>query len=361
MAGEILTYGILESLKKSVNEAIKIAIEADGGLASKIGENPIPAIQPTHNWYDSFIGIQATTASAVDSNTLTIPSGDISGIQVGDYMYQKANGKGFVVASKGANSVTVTALDGEATPLTGGFNIFIPSNIEGAETRRNGKYQAQKMTNYTEIFERGVKISNSALASQTYDQSSTLPVQANAAMIDIKNRIQNALFNGKPDDGSASEPRHFGGLDYFVTNRINASGALTYARICKLIKAVRAKGGRPDFLVCNTVHNETLNKIIFDNQRTTVDTSAIGVAANVFIDPISGAKLAIIYDDFCPASKLYVGEIGLLNFTPFRPLTVTELGKKGDNVELSIIEELTLEVHNGANCFGCLEGLTYTE
>lgn len=359
MANEILTYG-LENLAKSINTAFQTAIEYDGGLANYIGMGP-DAIQVKHGWFDDAIGVQILGATAADEMTITAPSGEVAGIEVGDYLYQKSNGKGFSVASKTSTTITLNALDGEATPASGSFNVFVPSNIEGAESRRNIKHQAVEKTNYTEIFERGVKISNSALASKSLDASTQVATQTNAAIQDMKNRLQNALYNGIPDDGSALEPRHFGGLDYFTQIAVNANGGLTYAKICKLIKQVRAKGGRPNFIAVNTVHNETLNKIIFDNQRTTVDTTAIGVAANTFIDPISGAKLAIIYDDACPMGTLYVGELNKLNWSYLRPLSVEPLGKKGDNVELSIIQELTLEVHNGANCFGKLYGLTYTE
>lgn len=356
---EILTYG-LDNLAKSINAAYQTAIEYDGGLANYIMNGP-DAIQVKHGWFDDAIGVQVLDATAASSNVITAASGEIAGIEVGDYMYQKSDGKGYVVASKTSTTVTVTPLDGASEATSGAFNIFAPSNIEGAEARRNIKHQAVEKNNYTEIFERGVKISNSALASKSLDASTQIATQTNAAIQDLKNRLQNALYNGIPDDGSALEPRHFGGLNYFTQIEIQANGALTYARICKLIKKVRSKGGRPNFIAVNTVHNETLNKIIFDNQRTTVDTTAIGVAANTFIDPISGAKLAIIYDDACPMGTLFVGELNKLDWSFLRPLSVEPLGKKGDNVELSIIQELTLEVHNGANCFGKLTGLTYTE
>ena len=359
MANEIITYG-LENLAKSINTAYEIAIEYDGGLANYIGMGPA-AIQVKHGWFDDSIGVAVVNASAADTNVLTVPSGDAAGVEVGDYLYQKANGKGFVVASKTTTTLSLTALDGSAEAASGAFNVFIPSNIEGSETRRNIKHQAIEKNNYTEIFERGVKISNSALASKSLDASTQIATQTNAAIQDLKNRLQNALYNGIPDDGNASQPRHLGGLDYFTGIEVQANGALTYARICKLIKKVRSKGGRPNFIAVNTVHNETLNKIIFDNQRTTVDTTAIGVAANTFIDPISGAKLAIIYDDACPMGTLYVGQLNKLNWSYLRPLTVEPLGKKGDNVQISIIQQLTLEVHNGNNCFGKLTGLTYTE
>lgn len=357
MSNEILTYG-LENLAKSINTAYATAIEYDGGLANYIANGP-EAIQVKHGWFDDAIGVTILNATKATGMVLTTP--DVAGVEVGDYLYQKADGKGYVVASKSGEAVTVTALAEGDTPVSGAFNVFVPSNIEGSESRRNIKHQAKEVTNYTEIFERGVKISNSALASKSLDASTQIATQTNAAIQDIKNRLQNAIYNGQPDAGNGAEPRHFGGLNYFTKIEVKADGGLTYKRICQLIKKVRAKGGRPNFIAVNTVHNETLNKIILDNQRTTVDTTVIGVAANTFIDPVSGAKLAIIYDDACPMGTLFVGELNKLQFAYLRPLTVEPLGKKGDNVELSIIEEITLEVHNGGNCFGKLTGLTYTE
>lgn len=357
MSNEILTYG-LENLAQSINTAYETAIEYDGGLANYIAMGP-NAIQVKHGWFDDSIGVSILNATSVSGMVLTTT--DVTGVEVGDYLYQKADGKGYVVASKSGTDVTVTALAENDTPVSGAFNVFVPSNIEGSETRRNIKHQAREVTNYTEIFERGVKISNSALASKSLDASTQIATQTNAAIQDIKNRLQNAIYNGQPNEGTGAEPRHFGGLNYFTNIEVQANGGLTYKRICQLIKKVRSKGGRPNFIAVNTVHNETLNKIILDNQRTTVDTTVIGVAANTFIDPVSGAKLAIIYDDACPMGTLFVGELNKLSYSYLRPLTVEPLGKKGDNVELSIIQELTLEVHNGGNCFGKLTGLTYTE
>ena len=359
MSNEILTYG-LENLAKSINTAYETAIEYDGGLANYIAMGP-NAIQVKHGWFDDSIGVSILTATAAEGNALTVSAADAAGVEVGDYLYQKADGKGYVVSQKAGQTINVTALDGESVAQVGAFNVFVPSNIEGSESRRNVKHQAKEVTNYTEIFERGVKISNSALASKSLDASTQIATQTNAAIQDIKNRFQNAVYNGIPDAGDEAEPRHFGGLNYFTKIEVKADGGLTYKRICQLIKKVRSKGGRPNFIAVNTVHNETLNKIILDNQRTTVDTTVIGVAANTFIDPVSGAKLAIIYDDACPMGTLFVGELNKLSYSYLRPLTVEPLGKKGDNVELSIIQELTLEVHNGGNCFGKLTGLTYTE
>lgn len=358
MPGEILTYN-LDYLRQCLMTAYTTAIEADGGLAAYIPEGEA-ATNVEFKWFDDAIGVTMTSGT-VDGMVITVPSGDAAGIEVGDYLYQKANGKGFVVASKGAGgALTVTAQDGSSTPLSGKFNVFVPSNVEGSEQRRNIKHQATKKTNYTEIFERGVKMSNSVLACKSEDASSQIASQANYAIFDIKNRVQQQLYSGYPDDGSASEARHFGGLDYFVTNEKADTGTLTYKKICDAIRDLRLKGGRPTVIVCNTVHSDKLNDITLQNQRTQVGETRIGGFSRVFFDPISGQEIKIVYDSNCPEGTIYIGEINTLSFHNLRPLTVAELGKVGDNTALSIIQEVTLSVRNANNAWIKLTGVSFS-
>ena len=356
MANEIISYN-LDYLAQCLVEAYNTAIETDGGLASYIpvGE---AATNVEFKWFDDSVAITMTSGT-VDGMVITVPSGDAAGIEVGDYLYQKSNGKGFVVASKAGGALTVTAQDGESTPVSGKFNVFVPSNVEGSEQRRNVKHQASKKSNYTEIFERGVKMSNSVLACKSEDSSAQLAAQANYAIFDIKNRIQQQLYSGYPDDGSASEARHFGGLDYFVKNEKADTGTLTYKKICDAIRDLRLKGGRPTAIICNTVHSDKLNDITLQNQRTQVGETRIGGWSRVFFDPISGQEINIIYDSNCPEGIIFIGELNTLSFDYLRPLSVTELGKVGDNTALSIITELTLMVRNANNAWIKLSGVTY--
>ncbi len=356
MANEITSYN-LDYLAQCLITAYNTAIETDGGLAAYIpvGE---AATNVDFRWFDDALSI-AVTSGTVSGMDITVPSGDAAGIEIGDYLYQKSNGKGFVVASKASNVLTVTAQDGASTPLSGNFNVYVPSNIEGAEQRRNIKHQATKKSNYTEIFERGVKMSNSVLACKSEDSSAQIAAQTNYAIIDIKNRVQQQLYSGYPEDGSASEARHFGGLDYFVQNEKAATGALTYKKICDAIRDLRLKGGRPTVIICNTVHSDKLNDITLSNQRTQVGETRIGGWSRIFFDPISGQEIQIIYDSNCPEGTIFIGELNTLSFHFLRPLSVSELGKVGDNTALSIIEEVTLMVRNAGNAWIKLTGITY--
>lgn len=355
---EILTYN-LDYLRQCLVEAYTTAIESDGGLAAYIPEGEA-ATNVEFKWFDDAVSVSVTSGT-VSGMALTVPSGDAAGIEVGDYLYQKSNGKGFVVAEKASNVLTLTAQDGASSPLSGKFNVFVPSNIEGAETRRNIKHQASKKSNYTEIFERGVKMSNSVLACKSEDASSQIASQTNYAIFDIKNRIQQQLYSGYPDDGSTSEARHFGGLNYFVTNEKANIGTLTYKKICDAIRDLRMKGGRPTAIICNTVHSDKLNDITLQNQRTQVGESRIGGFSRIFFDPISGQEIQIIYDSNCPEGTIFIGELNTLSFNYLRPLSVAELGKVGDNTALSIIAEVTLMVRNANNAWIKMTGITYSE
>lgn len=323
-----------------------------------VGEN---ATNTEFKWFDDAVGVSMTSGT-VEGMVITVPSADAVGIEVGDYLYQRSNGKGFVVASKAAGgALTVTAQDGVSTPLSGKFNVFIPSNIEGSEARRNIKHQATKKSNYTEIFERGVKMSNSVLACQSEDASSQIASQTNYAIYDIKNRVQQQLYSGYPEDGSLSEARHFGGLDYFVKNEKANVGTLTYKKICDAIRDIRLKGGRPNAIICNTVHSDKLNDITLQNQRTQVGETRIGGFSRVFFDPISGQEIQIIYDSNCPEGTIFIGELNTLSFHNLRPLSISELGKVGDNTALSIIQEVTLMVRNADNAWIKMTGVSFAE
>lgn len=355
MANQIITYN-LDYLAQCLVTAYNTAIESDGGLAAYIPAGE-PATNVEFKWFDDAISVTKTSGT-VEGMVITVPSGDAAGIEIGDYLYQTSNGKGFVVASKASNALTVTAQDGSSTPLSGKFNVYVPSNVEGAEQRRNIKHQASKKSNYTEIFERGVKMSNSVLACKSEDASAQIASQTNYAIYDIKNRIQQQLYSGYPDDGSASEARHFGGLDYFVQNEKSGTGSLTYKKICDAIRDLRLKGGRPTVIVCNTIHSDKLNDITLQNQRTQVGESRIGGFSRIFFDPISGQEIQIIYDSNCPEGTIFIGELSTLSFDYLRPLTVSELGKVGDNTALSIITEVTLMVRNANNSWIKLTGIT---
>lgn len=367
-SGALLTQD-LYNLIPDISTVFDTLVVGDNGLLANIktGE-PVRNIEA--GWINDILARTQITASSVTSTTITrAGTSDLRDlIVVGAKVRNEKNAAEFLVTAMTSAVLTVSPVDGSSTPVTG---TFIVNNVPlGAEASTCGdvtKHQGEKVQNYTQIFRRDVKLSNSVLNSNTYDRASYLATQTEAALFELKEAVSDAVWFGIKSKTDADKTRSFDGL-YSLYSKAggtsidgsSSGGAITYAKLTALASAIQKKGGNPDILICNPALGGKLSEIIFEKQHTVIADNTLGAHAAIFKNPVTGRNVEIIYDSNCPTGDLWMGSRGAMELRPLgdRDLVISDATTPcEDSTALKLIKEVTLFIYNVNNHFGYLTGL----
>lgn len=361
---ELLTKELLNA-KEAISDIFQTLVVEDNGLLSliKIGD-PVKNIEA--GWIDDILAKTEVQATAATASSLTIANAD-DFVVVGAELRNVKNADVFKATAVTSGAVTITPIDGSATPITG---TFVVNNVPlGAEASTQGnvtKHQGAKKTQYTRIFRRDVELSNSVLESDTYDKASYIETQINAALFEMKGALAEAVLFAIKSKSDADNTRSFDGLYSFYSKAggtpIQSTGSITYAKLSELAASIAKAGGKPNVLLCNPVVGSALSDIIFQKQHLVIADNVIGANAAYFKNPITGQNVRIIYDETCPTGDLWMLDSDALELHPLgnRDLVISDATAPGkDATAMSLIKEVTLFIKNAKNRFGYITGLNY--
>lgn len=365
------TYNTFDAslMKPFVIEGFKTLVAEENGLLNVI-RTGTPVRNPEDSWIDDVLQMTNFVASATTSTTITRSgTGDIRDlVVVGAKVRNEANSKEFVVTSMTSAVLTVSPVDGSSTPVTGTFIVNnVPVTAEGSTAGDISFHEGTRVYNNTQIFRRDISITDTALNSDTYDFSNNLVSQTQAKLFEIREALGEAIWFGVKSKSLADKKRTMDGLYSLYakaggqsTNGSSASGKLTWKKLSDLAASIQKKGGKPDILICNPAFGTALADLIYANQRTTYDTNVVGARAVAFRNPHGTNDMAIIYDEHCPLSDLWMGRADTMKLHPLgnRDLKFEDATQAGlDGVSYMIIKEVMLEISNVYNHFGYLTGL----
>lgn len=362
--GELLTKELLNK-KEAISDVFQTLVVEDAGLLSliKIGD-AVKNIEA--GWIDDLLSRTEVTATAAAGTSLTVANAD-EFVAVGAELRNVKNADVFKATAVTSGAITVTPLDGSATPVSG---IFVVNNVPlGTEASTQGaitKHQGAKKTQYTRIFRRDVELSNSVLESDTYDKASYIETQINAALFEMKNALAEAVYFGIKSKNDSDNTRSFDGIYSFFDKAggtpIETTGSITYAKLSELAAAIAKAGGRPNVLVCNPAVGSALSDIIFQKQHLVIADNVIGANASYFKNPITGQNVRIVYDETCPTGDIWMLDSDALEIHPLgnRDLVISDATTPGkDATAMSLIKEVTLFIRNAKNRLGYITGLNY--
>ena len=308
-------------------------------------------------WTEDELAPRRQTATVADGVTTTITVPDANHVAL-DTILRWENEQVRVTARPSATTLTVvrgwngtTAVAHSAKPLV----RLGTARPENSDPNDGVSSNATKLSNYQQLFERDVELSN-----DEYDQLSTggnpLTHNMKMRMIELMQELSASVWYGKAGANvvSGKTVYQMGGINSFLqTNVLNASaGALTIAMIDSQIKAVVDAGGDPNLIVLNTYQKQKLDAL--DNNKQflgkrehtggglvtqTWQSGVLGHTIDIEIDMTLNDDEIYILD----TSKIEVGyKMGRTGHRGFKQEDVTPVGR--DGVKFAIRGKYSLRV-----------------
>jgi len=262
------------------------------------------------------------------------------------------------------NTITVSSRSYGGTNATHATNASIEivsrARVEGAEADFGPIVDITAPYNYTQIFQKGLKITGSQMAIDQYGKENEFTYQANKAIPELMRLVEKSIFHGVRSAGSASAPRSMGGLLTFITDNSTTVTTVTKTAVDTLAKSIFNDGGNPDVFVCNPATAKDL-KDVLDNSsflRVTNEVNTLGTAPMQRLSTQYG-EMEIVMDRWCPTSKAFMLDTSKIGLYTLRPFGWHDLAKVGDDERAEVIGEISLLVAND-KAHGWIYGITST-
>lgn len=242
---------------------------------------------------------------------------------------------------------------------TSTIQIVGMARLEGDDADYVGLQILTVPFNYTDIFQKALKVTGTERVIDEYGYDDVFAYQANKAIPELMRLVESAAFHGIRAVGSDAAPRSMGGLGTFITdNTVGAAGAIAKTHVDALAEKIRLDGGMPDLLV--------LHPSIANDLRALLDTSSfvnLTQENQMFgMMPIVGVRtqygvLRLVESLWCPTGTAYMLDSRKVGFYLLRPFGWHNIAKSGDSDKAEVVGELTLLVAND-KAHGKITGIT---
>ena len=219
----------------------------------------IEIIEDTH----AVLASTANQGTTITTTTLVITVADGSDFQAGHII--QIDSEYMVVASVSSNALTVYSRTYGGTrathTATAAINIVGMARLQGADVSYGPISPLTQPYNYTQIFQKGVKVTRTKAKIAQYGINDYLEYQADKSVPELARLIERSFFHGIRAIGSETTPSSFGGVGTFITdNSSSITTTITKAAVDALAKKIYDDGGAPDTLIlptggANTLHN----------------------------------------------------------------------------------------------------------
>ena len=260
------------------------------------------------------------------------------------------------VSAAGANLTVVRGFGG-TTPAThvddSVIKIIGMARLEGDDADDSPGLNISSAYNYTQIFQRTVKASGSALQRAYFGEYDPWDSEIDGAMQSLMLLLEKLPFHGERLVGSATTPRGAGGLNEFLSTNVSAksNAALTRKMIEDMLENIYDTGGDPDLIVTNPWGKRKLNSLYEGHFERIPDSRFEGFRTDWLENPIAGRPLEVVVSRDCPAGYMYFLTRGQLGFIPYREFTFSPLAKTGDSEKGEVVGEWSfmvgVEDHHG--------------
>lgn len=308
----------------------------------------------------SDVAAQGTT---ITTNTTILTVTDASIFQDGHVILIDAEYMVVSSVDTTANTITVysrTYGGTNATHVTTStIQIVGMARLEGDDADYVGLNTINIPFNYTDIFQKALKITGTEEVVDEYGYADAFMYQANKAVPELVRLIESAAFHGVRAVGTATAPRSMGGLGTFITdNTVAAGGAIAKTHVDGLAEKIRLDGGSPDLLVINPAVANDLRAILDTSSfvNLTQENSVFGMQAIQQVRTQYGA-MQLVESLWCPVSTAYMLDSRKAGFYQLRPLAWHPLAKTGDSRKAEVVGEFTLLVAND-KAHGKITGIT---
>ncbi len=357
------------------NELAEIIRRDNTAFISKLGISGV-ATETKHSWMEDSLNVMtATCAEALDSSetTLDVLAGDGLKFRIGTIFKLAVVGKTEVmqVTAISTDALTIVRGYGSTTGEAGTAGTDDPITIiahpqqEGQDAPADETKLRTKVSNYTQIFTKGINISYTMRAVMQAGVADEFTFQIARRLMEIMRELDSTVINGisSASQGSDTVYRTMAGLIEFSSqsggNTNATSEALTPAVLNDMCKQIWDDGGNPNFVLVGGSQKRKISAFDQSYRRSAYDSNTVGYVVDKFMSDL-GFMLDVMVDPNMPADVAIVGDINKIRLMPLRTdsMRAEDLAKTGRSWKAQVTGQYTLEVRNAKQAFAIHTALT---
>lgn len=356
------------------NELAEIIRRDNTSFLSRVGIAG-EATETKHSWMeDSLNANSVVSAEAMDGSEtdFDVTTGQGVRLRPGSLIRNVSEaGKTEVMMVTGVVGDTATVVRGygstTAETHTTGMTFRIISNAaqEGQDAPADESKIRTKVSNYTQIFQKGIQISYTMRAVLQAGVADEYTHQVSRRLMEVMRDLDSALILGisGSTQGSDTVYRTMGGLLEFASqvggNVTSTSEALTLSVVNDMCKQIWDDGGYPNFILVGGKQKRAISAFDQSARRSAYDGQVAGYVVDKIVTDL-GFMLDVIVDPWMPDDTVVVGDINKVKVMPLRDsaMRVEDIAKTGASYKGQIYGEYTAEFRNAIEAFAFHNNLT---
>lgn len=363
------------------NELAEIIRRDNTAFISRIGISG-EATETLHSWMED--SLNANSAASTDDaagyldaseTSMTVAAGQGVRFRAGTLFRDKAAGKTEVIQVTAVSTDTLTIVRGygstngetHGTSPATGFAIQIIGHPaqEGQDAPADESKTRAKVSNYTQIFQKGINVSYSMRSVLQAGVADEYTLQVARRLMEIMRELDSSLVLGilSGSQGSDSVYRSMGGIVEFASqsggNVTTTSEALTLSVVNTMCKDIWDDGGVPNFILVGGKQKRAISAFDQSARRSVYDATVAGYVVDRIITDL-GFVLDVIVDPWMPDDTAIVGDLNKIRVLPLRgsAMRAEDLAKTGAAFKGQIYGEYTAEFRNAKQAFAFHNSLT---
>jgi hypothetical protein len=357
------------------NELAEIIRRDNTSFLSRVGISG-EATETKHSWMeDSLNANSATCAEALDSSetVLDVAAGHGLRFRIGTLF--TLNVPGFTevmqVTAISTDALTIVRGYGSTNGQAGTAGTSDPIRIiahpaqEGQDAPADESKIRTKVSNYTQIFQKGINVSYTMRAVMQAGVADEYTHQVARRLMEVMRELDSSLIAGisSTSQGSDTVYRSMGGIIEFSSqsggNTTTTTEALTLSVVNDMCKQIWDDGGYPNFLLVGGKQKRAVSSFDQAARRSVYDSTVAGYVVDKIITDL-GFILDVIVDPWMPDDTAIVGDINRVKVMPLRnsAMRAEDLAQTGSSYKGHIYGEYTAEFRNALESFAYHNNLT---
>ena len=360
IASPYSTYSDTTPQKRIISDVITMISPYDtpfldiiGGLDGGSGKFKFIGKGKMVEWLEDTLtplsGTFSLAANETVGNVVTLTVADGNMLQPG-HILLTANSEMLwvskVTPSTGVIIVTRAFGTSSASILTtAAFSVVGMARLEGDDSDSIGFTDISTNYNYTQIFHKEIKVTETERVIDNYGFSDAYQYQAAKSMPEMMRLIELSILNGYRTAGSATTPRAMGGYRTFITSNTLSGASVTQATFEDAIKLIYADGGSGKYTaICSPTNMQKIKNFYDSSSFLRVDRTetTVGMRINGIITPFG--EVDLVMDRWISDSYIPILDLNNIGMVTLRPFAVEELAKTGDAMKTELVGEFTLAI-----------------
>lgn len=327
------------------------------------------AVETSHYWMEDKLNPNTATdsGSGIDASTtsLAVTTGQGVRFQIGSLIKDTSGaGKTEVMQVTAISTDTLTIVRGYGSTTgethAAGFTIGIVANPkqESQDAPGDESRIRTRVSNYTQIFQKGVLISYTLRAVNQAGIGDEFAYQTTQRMKEIMREMDNTVINGikSADAGSDTSYRSMAGMLEMTSQsggNVNTTAeAIAPSVVNASVKTIWDNGGNPDFILVGGKQKRNISAFDQAYRRKDYNSTDAGYIVDKFTSDL-GFVLQVWVDPWMPDDTYVIGDSSKMNLMPLQndSMRAEELAKTGRSWKAQVTGQYTNEFRNAKEAF----------